>query len=169
MPVSGFLDIEVEAEATPASVPTNPSANTPVNTRQKPAKNTAQTAPQDLTKQLRQNNFNIKTFKKIAQIKTPKRTTRFYGMMRFADLAEFYVEQYEWENSMVRGVIVSNWARIVGEISARHTKPTFLDDGTLKIVCSSSDIAQELQYHTNQIRNNLRRFLLRVPPIVVKV
>lgn len=50
-----------------------------------------------------------------------------------------------WDSPIARAELVADWARIVGEDTARHSEPVGIEEGVLTVRCDSTAWAQQLR------------------------
>ncbi|MFD2675081.1 DUF721 domain-containing protein [Gulosibacter bifidus] len=56
------------------------------------------------------------------------------------------LQQYGWQTPLAQASVVNAWAELVGEQTARHTNPQFVDDaGVLQVQCDSTAWATQLR------------------------
>lgn len=62
------------------------------------------------------------------------------------DAMQQLLQQYGWQGAIAQANVVDSWVKIVGEHTARHARPLFVDDaGVLQVQCDSTAWATQLR------------------------
>lgn len=72
---------------------------------------------------------------------------------------EQVVQRRGWQRRLSLSTVLRNWADLVGEANAEHSKPVDFRDGVLKVQCDSTAWATGMKYSASQLVARLNREL----------